>query len=123
MSFLIIITIGLSMFFWCILAILAEKIISNKRLRERSGVVFLLLYIISLTIASWLAYLYWSNSMVYKQIDNDIATKGIIFKEKILLNQYRLIGERNYVVLIMDEYTRSDRQFESILVIKKDDSK
>ena len=119
MSFLIIITIGLSIFFWCILAILAEKIISNKRLRERRGVVLLLLYIISLTIASWLAYLYWSNSMVYKQIDNDIATKGIIFKEKILLNQYRLIGERNYVVLIMDEYTRSDRQFESILVIKK----
>lgn len=80
-----------------------------------TGIIMALSLIGSISIV----YYYYTNSVLYKQEDDGVATRGFILKEKVILSQYKLIGEREYIIFKMNEYSRSDREFESILVISK----
>ena len=46
-----------------------------------------------------------------------IAERGIVFKDRIILSEHRLIGSSDYGIFEMDKYSRSDRQLEVINVI------
>ena len=90
-----------------------------KTKREFKGIFKVVIATVSFILANYVTYQYYTNSVLYKQSDDNTAIRGIILSEKVILSQYRLIGEKDYLIFKMNEYTRSDREHESILVIVK----
>lgn len=61
-------------------------------------------------------FLYYTHIIIYNYTDSVTAKRGLIFKDTAMLDQYRLVGQKDYVFFKIDEYTRSDRQNEVIEV-------
>lgn len=59
----------------------------------------------------------FTNMIWYNYDNKDVASKGIFFKDTLMLSEHRLIGTSDYVIFKIDKYSRSDRQLEVINVI------
>ena len=62
----------------------------------------------------------FTNMIWYNYDNKDVASKGVFFKDTLILSEHRLIGSSDYVILKIDKYSRSDRQLEVINVIVND---
>ncbi len=62
----------------------------------------------------------FTNMIWYNYDNKDVASKGIFFKDTLMLSEHRLIGTSDYVIFKIDKYSRSDRQLEVINVIVND---
>ena len=62
----------------------------------------------------------FTNMIWYNYDNKDVASKGIFFKDTLILSEHRLIGSSNYIIFKIDKYSRSDRQLEVINVIVND---
>ena len=62
----------------------------------------------------------FTNMIWYNYNNKDVASKGVFFKDTLILSEHRLIGSSDYVILKIDKYSRSDRQLEVINVIIND---
>ena len=62
----------------------------------------------------------FTNMIWYNYDNKDVASKGIFFKDTLMLSEHRLIGTSDYVIFKIDKYSRSDRQLEIINVIIND---
>ena len=68
-------------------------------------------------VSIFISFKIFTNIIWYHYESKDIAEKGIIFKDKLLLSEHRLIGSSDYGIFEIDKYSRSDRQLEVINVI------
>ncbi len=68
----------------------------------------------------YLSFKIFTNMIWYNYDNKDVATKGIFFKDTLMLSEHRLIGTSDYVIFKIDKYSRSDRQLEVINVIVND---
>ena len=62
----------------------------------------------------------FTNMIWYNYDNKNVASKGVFFKDTLILSEHRLIGSSDYVILKIDKYSRSDRQLEVINVIIND---
>ena len=62
----------------------------------------------------------FTNMIWYNYNNKDVASKGVFFKDTLILSEHRLIGSSDYVIFKIDKYSRSDRQLEIINVIIND---
>ena len=93
--------------------------------RKFIGRLALPISIISFFIPGVIAVWYNLNIILYNYISPTVAERGLIFKDTVMLNQYKLIGSKDYVYYKADEYSRSDRHGETIQVritSKKDEN-
>lgn len=118
----IVIILFLAFFIWVGILTLLDKFTPNSKrkvVNKRSSVVMHISIIISISIASVIEYNRFIYSTIYIPIDTNIVERGIIFKDKAYLSEYRLVGERGYVIFNTKEYSRSDRQYETIEVLNR----
>lgn len=96
-----------------------KSFISSKKdekvkLAKIKGLVLLIaLFIIGMLIS----YKIFTTMIWYNYDNKNKASKGVIFKDTLMLSEHRLIGSSNYVIFEIDNYSRSDRQLEVINVI------
>ena len=77
----------------------------------------LVLLIALFNIGMLISYKIFTTMIWYNYDNKNKASKGIIFKDTLMLSEHRLIGSSNYVIFEIDNYSRSDRQLEVINVI------
>ena len=68
-------------------------------------------------VSIFISFKIFTNVIWYHYESKDIAEKGIVFKDRLLLSEHRLIGSSDYGIFEIDKYSRSDRQLEVINVI------
>ena len=88
----------------------------NKKItfdKVKGLVVLAVLFIIGMFIS----YKIFTTMIWYNYDNKNKASKGVIFKDTLMLSEHRLIGSSNYVIFEIDNYSRSDRQLEVISVI------
>ena len=98
---------------WFKLLISSEE---NKKItfdKVKGLVVLAVLFIIGMLIS----YKIFTTMIWYNYDNKNKASKGVIFKDTLMLSEHRLIGSSNYVIFEIDNYSRSDRQLEVISVI------
>ena len=98
---------------WFKLLISSEE---NKKItfdKVKGLVVLAVLFIIGMFIS----YKIFTTMIWYNYDNKNKASKGVIFKDTLMLSEHRLIGSSNYVIFEIDNYSRSDRQLEVISVI------
>ncbi len=98
---------------WFKLLISSEE---NKKItfdKVKGLVVLAVLFIIGMFIS----YKIFTTMIWYNYDNKNKASKGVIFKDTLMLSEHRLIGSSNYVIFEIDNYSRSDRQLEVINVI------
>ncbi len=98
---------------WFKLLISSEE---NKKItfdKVKGLVVLAVLFIIGMFIS----YKIFTTMIWYNYDNKNKASKGVIFKDTLMLSEHRLIGSSNYIVFEIDNYSRSDRQLEVISVI------
>ena len=98
---------------WFKLLISSEE---NKKItfdKVKGLVVLAVLFIIGMFIS----YKIFTTMIWYNYDNKNKASKGVIFKDTLILSEHRLIGSSSYIVFEIDNYSRSDRQLEVISVI------
>lgn len=85
-----------------------------------NGKLLSIIILIVLCISMFLSFKIFTNMIWYNYNNKDVATKGIFFKDTLILSEHRLIGSSDYVIFKIDKYSRSDRQLEVINVIIND---
>ena len=98
---------------WFKLLISSEKDEKVKLDKVKGLVVLAVLFIIGMLIS----YKIFTTMIWYNYDNKNKASKGVIFKDTLMLSEHRLIGSSNYVIFEIDNYSRSDRQLEVISVI------
>lgn len=84
--------------------------------RKFIGKLALPISIIGFFIPGIITIWYNLNIVLYNYITPTVAERGLIFKDTVMLDQYKLIGSKDYVYYKADEYSRSDRHGETIQV-------
>ncbi len=98
---------------WFKLLISSEKDEKVKLAKIKGLVLLIALFIIGMLIS----YKIFTTMIWYNYDNKNKASKGVIFKDTLMLSEHRLIGSSNYVIFEIDNYSRSDRQLEVINVI------
>ena len=91
--------------------------IAEKFKRIKSNKTIVIVAIIISIISIFISFKIFTNVIWYHYESKDIAEKGIVFKDRLLLSEHRLIGSSDYGIFEIDKYSRSDRQLEVINVI------
>jgi hypothetical protein len=65
--------------------------------------------IINVVFSLFISYLICVNMIFFHYVSGDVAKRGIVFQETMMLSEYRQIGSVNYLIFTVDNYTRSDR--------------
>ena len=85
-----------------------------------NGKLLSIIILIVVCISMFLSLKVFTNMIWYNYDNKDVASKGIFFKDTLMLSEHRLIGTSDYVIFKIDKYSRSDRQLEVINVIVND---
>ena len=85
-----------------------------------NGKLLSIIILIVVCISMFLSLKVFTNMIWYNYDNKDVASKGIFFKDTLMLSEHRLIGSSDYVIFKIDKYSRSDRQLEVINVIVND---
>ena len=91
--------------------------IAEKFKRIKSNKTLVIIATIIFVVSIFISFKIFTNVIWYHYESKDIAEKGIIFKDRLLLSEHRLIGSSDYGIFEIDKYSRSDRQLEVINVI------
>lgn len=103
-----------------VIAVVIIGILSNYINANINGKLLSIIILIVVCISMFLSYKLFTNVIWYNYVNKDVATKGIFFKDTLILSEHRLIGSSDYVIFKIDKYSRSDRQLEVINVIVND---
>ena len=98
-----------------VLAYVVEAYFKKLNTKVLGGLLFLNFF-----LSMFLSYKMFTTMIWYNYDNKDVATKGIFFKDTLILSEHRLIGSSDYVIFKIDKYSRSDRQLEVINVIVND---
>ena len=100
-----------------VFGILVLLIIVDKFKIIESYKIFVIISVIIFALSIFISFKIFTNIIWYHYESKDIAEKGIVFKDRLLLSEHRLIGSSDYGIFEIDKYSRSDRQLEVINVI------
>ena len=85
--------------------------------RELSNKFLIILLVLNLFLSMFLSYKIFTTMIWYNYDNKNTASKGIFFKDTLILSEHRLIGSSDLIIFKIDKYSRSDRQLEVINVI------
>ena len=95
-------------------------VILTKRKKELNAKFVMVLSSILGIVSFWLSYKMFTEMIWYHYDSKHTASKGILFKDTLMLSEHKLIGSSDYIIFKMDMYSRSDRQLEVINVIQNE---
>ena len=81
----------------------------NEKIAVASAI---LVFILTYVVYVW----FYLNVILFNYTSETTAERGLFFKDTAILTQYKLVGKKDYIVFKLDEYSRSDRHLETILV-------
>ena len=103
-----------------VIAVVIMGILSNYINANINGKILSMIILIVVCISMFLSLKAFTNIIWYNYDNKDVASKGVFFKDSLILSEHILIGSSDYVILKIDKYSRSDRQLEVINVIVND---
>ena len=103
--------------FIAVFGIIALAFIADKFKKIKNNKTFEIVATIIFVVSIFISFKIFTNVIWYHYESKDIAEKGIVFKDRLLLSEHRLIGSSDYGIFEIDKYSRSDRQLEVINVI------
>jgi len=80
----------------------------------------IIILILNLFLSVFLSYKIFTTMIWYNYDNKNTASKGIFFKDTLILSEHRLIGSSDLIIFKIDKYSRSDRQLEVINVVVND---
>ncbi len=92
----------------------------NTIFRSLGKKLLTIILILNLFLSMFLSYKIFTTMIWYNYDNKNNASKGIFFKDTLILSEHRLIGSSDLVIFKIDKYSRSDRQLEVINVIVND---
>lgn len=95
-------------------------VILTKRKKKLNAKFVMVLSSILVIVSFWLSYKMFTEMIWYHYDSKHTASKGILFKDTLMLSEHKLIGSSDYIIFKMDMYSRSDRQLEVINVIQNE---
>ena len=95
-------------------------VILTKRKKELNTKFVMILSSILVIVSFWLSYKMFTEMIWYNYDSKYTASKGLLFKDTLMLSEHKLIGSSDYIIFKMDMYSRSDRQLEVINVIQNE---
>lgn len=78
------------------------------------------LLFVNFFLSMFLSYKMFTTMIWYNYDNKNVASKGMFFKDTLILTEHRLIGSSDLIIFKTDKYSRSDRQLEVINVIVND---
>lgn len=82
--------------------------------------ILIIILILNFFLSMFLSYKMFTTMIWYNYDNKNNASKGIFFKDTLILSEHRLIGSSDLVIFKIDKYSRSDRQLEVINVVVND---
>lgn len=108
----------ISVIFMVLFVILGSAFLSNSTLNKLLSKKIIIISSICIIIISMiLSFKIFTNMIWYNYDSKETASKGILFKDTLILSEHRLIGTSDLILFKIDKYSRSDRQLEVINVI------
>lgn len=108
----------ISVVFMVLFVILGSAFLSNSTLNKLLSKKIIIISSICIIIISMiLSFKIFTNMIWYNYDSKETASKGILFKDTLILSEHRLIGTSDLILFKIDKYSRSDRQLEVINVI------
>ena len=98
-----------------IIMYLCEKYFRKLNNKVLGGLLFLNFF-----LSMFLSYKMFTTMIWYNYDNKNVASKGMFFKDTLILTEHRLIGSSDLIIFKTDKYSRSDRQLEVINVIVND---
>lgn len=109
--------IFMTIVFMTVFGIIMLAFIADKFRKIKNNKIFWTLSTVIFVVSIFLSFKLFTNVIWYHYESKDTAEKGIIFKDKLLLSEHKLVGSSDYGIFEIDNYSRSDRQLEVINVI------